>query len=161
MYCRLAINNDARTAQMVAQEVEDAVVRGVPAAPERDRSVRPGVVRGRRTRLPFVNPADVDGRHAVDRAHDAAAVHGVDEARAGAPARNGREPVLNVERHGVGDAGDGARRLVAVGIVGVRVTVGRGHRVGLGRAVDVRAADGQYAAIGSDQRRTVVGSAQS
>ena len=67
------VHDDAGRAQMVAQQAVDAVVRGVPAAPERDRSVRPGVVRGRRARLPFVDPADVDRGHAVDRAYGTAA----------------------------------------------------------------------------------------
>ena len=101
---------------MVAQEVEDAVVRDIPAAPEGDRSIRPRVVRSGRARLPFVDAADVDRRHAVDGADCAAAVRVVDKARARAPARDSRQPVFGVEAHGVGNAGDDAAGLVAVGV---------------------------------------------
>ena len=135
--CRARLTcDDAGGIQMVAQQVEDAVVRRIAGAAQ---GVALVILGGGRTLL-LEDARNIDGRHPVHGSLDSVAVGIVDKRRAGAAARNGRQPVLVVVGEGVGDAADDAGNLVAPSaplragsaIIGVAVAKGRGHGVGFG-----------------------------
>ncbi len=122
----ILVDDDAGAAQMVAQNVEDAVVAAVAAAPHGDGPLCTRVVAGAGTALVFVDPTNIDGGHTTHGSLDAVAVGVVDEGGDGAAALLDRgDAVLVVEDQRVSHAANGARGLVAVGIVAVRVAVGK------------------------------------
>ena len=125
---------------MVAQKGEDAVTGGVSRAAQGDDAVGSGVIAGvGATGLPFVEAVKIDGGQCLARAcrridgsYGAVAVCVVDEfTDEGAALLDRCQPILIVEVHSVGCAGDGATGLVAVGVIAVAVAVGGRDGVGL------------------------------
>ena len=112
--------------EMVAQHIEDAVVRRVAAAAQPAAFVVAGVSRA----LPLVDTGDIDGRGSTDSSLDAVAVGVVQERRQRRRSLlHLGQAVFVVEGEGIGDTADGPAGLVAVAVVAVRVAIGARHGV--------------------------------
>ena len=126
------------------QQIEDAVARGISRAAEGVAFI----VEGGGATLVFIQSSNINGRRPVDRALDPIAIRIVDKAGADAATTNRGQVVFVVIGEGVGHATDGARRLIAVGVVTVTVTQCRGHGVfvrGVAIGVDITRVAGDIA----------------
>jgi hypothetical protein len=126
------IHNDAGTIQMVAQGVEDTVIHPISATAQGITFIVLGDFVRRSGFDKLKHPGDVDRDYAAHRAFDAVPISIINKAGR-RPAADGGGCLLGAILVVVGEGGNrtanGATCLVAIGIIAIGVTKGRGDGV--------------------------------